>query len=114
MPPWRSESRLRLLGPALFLGSPLAWVGLLVWFFPEFLEHERAVSHRVIALYRTENFAIVEKGALWRTRYFQVRADRVRQLIATGTAAVRHVPTGDMVADGLTKLASATVMYLIR
>ena len=57
---------------------------------------------------------ISELGATWRTRYFAIRAARLAEESAAGTISLRYCPTGDMVADGLTKLAAITVMENLR
>eukprot|EP00974_Lingulodinium_polyedra_P036879 3536559-Lingulodinium_polyedra.AAC.1 len=49
-------------------------------------------------------------GATWRTRYYAVRAQRLLEESRRGTAILEHCPTKLMIADGLTKLASAEVL----
>ena len=58
--------------------------------------------------------AITENGASWRTRYFSVRGARIREEMSSGRLAIGHQPTKEMVADGLTKLATAEVMNNLR
>ena len=53
-------------------------------------------------------------GGTWRTRYFAVRAARIAQEHALGNVELRYCETSLMAADGLTKLASATVMDGLR
>ena len=57
---------------------------------------------------------ITENGASWRTRYFSVRGERIREEMSTGRLAIGHQPTNEMVADGLTKRAAADVMTNLR
>ena len=57
---------------------------------------------------------ICELGGSWRTRYFAVRAARLAEEYTLGHVSLRYCPTSDMVADGLTKLASASVMEMLR
>ena len=57
---------------------------------------------------------ICELGGSWRTRYFAVRAARLAEEYTLGHLSLRYCPTSDMVADGLTKLASASVMEMLR
>ena len=52
-------------------------------------------------------------GANWRTRYFAVRAHRLHEEHTRGNAELLHCPTGEMVADCLTKLASAVVIEVL-
>ena len=54
--------------------------------------------------------AITECGANWRTRYFAVRGKRLHEEHARGSVSLEHCKTGDMIADGLTKLASHPVL----
>ena len=53
---------------------------------------------------------IAECGAQWRTRYFGVRASRLHKEHTLGRVALGHSPTAEMIADSLTKLASAQVL----
>jgi len=53
-------------------------------------------------------------GATWRTRYYAVRARRLLEEAQQGRADLRHCPTKLMVADGLTKLATADVLAALR
>ena len=57
---------------------------------------------------------ICELGGSWRTRYFAVRAARLAEEYTLGHLSLRYCPTSDMVADGLAKLASASVMEMLR
>ena len=57
---------------------------------------------------------ITEHGPTWRTRYFDVRAARIREEMVAGRLRIGHEPTTTMVADGLTKLASADTMSNLR
>ena len=52
-------------------------------------------------------------GATWRTRYYAVRAKRLLEEGAQGRAVLRHCPTKEMIADGLTKLATPDVLKLL-
>ncbi len=49
-------------------------------------------------------------GATWRTRYYAVRARRLLEEYQRGKVVVKHCPTQEMLADGLTKLATREVM----
>ena len=49
-------------------------------------------------------------GSSWRTRYFGVRGNRLNQEHYRGGCELLHCPTKDMVADCLTKLATAPVI----
>ena len=49
-------------------------------------------------------------GANWRTRYFVVRGHRLNEEHRRGAAELLHCPTRDMIADCLTKLATAAVI----
>ncbi|CAK0894098.1 unnamed protein product, partial [Prorocentrum cordatum] len=53
-------------------------------------------------------------GGSWRTRYFAVRAHRIGQEHAEGHISLRFSPTATMMADALTKLASAEVLSKLR
>ena len=53
-------------------------------------------------------------GATWRTRYYAVRAKRLLEEGAQGRAVLRHCPTKEMIADGLTKLATPDVIKLMQ
>ena len=57
---------------------------------------------------------VAQFGGSWRTRYFAVRAHRIGQEHAQGHISLRFCPTASMMADGLTKLASAEVMTKLR
>ena len=50
-------------------------------------------------------------GATWRTRYYAVRAKRLLEENQQGRVHVKYCPTREMVADALTKLATANVRY---
>ena len=52
-------------------------------------------------------------GATWRTRYFAVRAKRLLEENAQGRVLMTHCQTKDMVADALTKLATANVIQVL-
>ncbi|MEC9354534.1 MAG: reverse transcriptase domain-containing protein, partial [Candidatus Thermoplasmatota archaeon] len=56
---------------------------------------------------------ITKCGANWRTRYFAVRGHRLHEECQVGRADMRHCPTKDMLADALTKLASAPVIHVL-
>ena len=58
--------------------------------------------------------AIAEQGSNWRTRYFGVRACRIREELLKGRLLLGHEPTKTMVADALTKLATTDVLENIR
>ena len=58
--------------------------------------------------------ALLRLGGSWRTRYFAIRAARILEMHAKEALQVRYCPTGVMGADGLTKLASGTVMGGLR
>ena len=53
---------------------------------------------------------IAECGGSWRTRYFAVRGHRLHEEHVTGRAIIEHCKTELMLADALTKLASAPVV----
>ena len=53
-------------------------------------------------------------GASWRTRYYAVRAARLLEESAQEQVIISHCPTKLMVADGLTKLATAEVLEDLR
>ena len=57
---------------------------------------------------------ITEAGGTWRTRYFAVRAARISEEITRGSLQLRYCRTDLMAADGLTKMASAVVMGMLR
>ena len=57
---------------------------------------------------------VAEFGGSWRTRYFATRAHRLGQEHAQGHISLRYCQTIAMMADGLTKLASAEVMTKLR
>ena len=57
---------------------------------------------------------ICELGGSWRTRYFAVRAARVAEEASQGRIQPSYCATNAMAADGLTKLASAEVMGMLR
>ena len=57
---------------------------------------------------------VSELGGTWRTRYFAVRAARLQEESAADAISLRYCPTGDMMADGLTKNASAQVLQKLR
>ena len=52
-------------------------------------------------------------GANWRTRYFAVRGHRLHEEHSRGNAELLHCPTVEMIADCLTKLASAPVIQVL-
>ena len=52
-------------------------------------------------------------GAQWRTRYFAVRGHRLHQEYEAGRAELVHCPTKSMLADALTKLATAPVIQVL-
>ena len=52
-------------------------------------------------------------GATWRTRYYAVRAKRLLEEGGQGRAKLLHCPTKLMIADALTKLATADVMQVL-
>ena len=52
-------------------------------------------------------------GATWRTRYFAVQAQRLLEENQQGRAQLTHCHTKDMVADALTKLATASVIQVL-
>ena len=58
--------------------------------------------------------AITERGANWRTRYFAVRAARIREELDLDKITLRHEGTKAMLADALTKLASGEVLAILR
>ena len=51
-------------------------------------------------------------GASWRTRYFATRGHRLQEEYLRGAAELVHCPTAKMVADCLTKLATAPVIQV--
>ena len=53
---------------------------------------------------------VSELGGTWRTRYFAVRAARLQEESAANRISLRYCPTNDMMADRLTKNASAQVL----
>ena len=57
---------------------------------------------------------IMELGGSWRTRYFSVRAARIAEEYARNKVQLRYCRTNAMAADGLTKMASAVVMEMLR
>ena len=52
-------------------------------------------------------------GATWRTRYYASRAKRLLEESRLGRVRLSHCPTKEMVADALTKLASADVIMML-
>ena len=56
---------------------------------------------------------IAECGANWRTRYFAVRGHRLHEEAERGAISLEHCPTGAMIADCLTKLATAPVIQVL-
>ena len=56
---------------------------------------------------------ITKCGANWKTRYFAVRGHRLHEEHQAGRAELLHCPTKDMLADTLTKLASAPVIHIL-
>ena len=52
-------------------------------------------------------------GATWRTRYYAVRAKRLLEENQQGRAQFKYCPTKEMVADALTKLATANVIQVL-
>ena len=68
----------------------------------------------VLLLDNAAALAITDHGASWRTRYFDVRAARIREEVGKSRLALGHEPTSTMIADALTKLASEQVMLLLR
>ena len=52
-------------------------------------------------------------GATWRTRYYAVRAKRLLEENQQGRVQFKYCPTKDMVADALTKLATANVIQVL-
>ena len=52
-------------------------------------------------------------GATWRTQYYAVRAKRLLEESQLGRVAITHCPTKEMVADTLTKLATAEVIPVL-
>ena len=57
---------------------------------------------------------VSELGGTWRTRYFAIRAARLQEESAAERVSLRYCPTGDMMADGLTKNAGAGVLQFLR
>ena len=57
---------------------------------------------------------VSELGGTWRTRYCAVRAARLQEESAANHISLRYCPTGDMMADALTKNASAPVLQKLR
>ena len=57
---------------------------------------------------------IAECGATWRTRYFSVRGHRLHEEHSSGRALLEHCKTEHMLADALTKLASSSVIGVLR
>ncbi len=58
--------------------------------------------------------SIAQCGANWRTRYFAVRAKRLQEESERGELQLAHCPQAEMLADGLTKLATPTVLEVLR
>ena len=56
---------------------------------------------------------IAKCGANWRTRYFAVRGHQHHEEHARGAIELLHCPTAGMVADALTKLATAPVIEVL-
>ena len=56
---------------------------------------------------------IIKCGANWRTRYFAVRGHRLNEEHTAGRAELLHCPTKVMLADALTKLATAAVIAIL-
>ena len=52
-------------------------------------------------------------GANWRTRYLAVRGHRLHEEHEREAAELLHCPTAEMVADCLTKLATAAVIQVL-
>ena len=57
---------------------------------------------------------VMELGGSWRARDFAVRAARIAEEYARGHVQLRYCKTQDMAADGLTKVASAAVLAMLR
>lgn len=52
----------------------------------------------------TSTISLVTKGGgMWRNKYMRVRQESVRERVTAGDFTVEYVPTGEMVADVLTK-----------
>ncbi len=54
--------------------------------------------------------AIAQNGPNWRTRYFAVRGHRLQEEQEQGMLSLMHCPTAAMLADAMTKLATAPVL----
>ena len=52
-------------------------------------------------------------GATWRTRYYAVRAKRLLEENQQGRVQFKYCQTNEMVADALTKLATANVIQVL-
>ena len=52
-------------------------------------------------------------GSTWRTRYYAVRAKRLLEEHDLGRVRLSYCPTKEMVADALTKLATANVIQIL-
>ena len=57
---------------------------------------------------------VAEQGGTWRTRYFAVRASRLTYEHQLGHLELLYAPTTAMLADALTKLATAEVLEKFR
>ena len=57
---------------------------------------------------------VSELGGTWRTRYFAIRAARLQEESAANKVSLRYCQTDIMMADGLTKLAGASVLQKLR
>ena len=57
---------------------------------------------------------MIVAGGTWGTRYYAVRATRLRDEMAAGSLSVRCCIAADVVADALTKLCAAMVLEMAR
>ena len=113
---WRSG---RQTSPALSTCEAEVAAAVLSWQIAEgirsLLEEWGVKLHQPIVLVDNQSaLKVAEFGGSWRTRYFATRAHRLGQEHAQGHISLRYCQTAAMMADGLTKLASAEVMTKLR
>ena len=75
-----------------------------------------AIQTKVPELYgdNTASLSVMAGEGSWRTRALANRASALRQRSQAGLVILRHVPTGEMYADGLTKSFTGNGMVRVR
>ena len=68
----------------------------------------------ILLIDNRSSLSLMRMGGSWRTRYFAVRAARIMEEHMRGNLNLRYCPTSAMGADGLTKMATAPVMKMLR